>query len=317
MSPLEFSESDLGIWCKANPRAFADSGFSATLPFGFGRLEYRTYSLETGVDLTVRRGVINKPIALTGKDCEGTEIGFQLINRRGVWLDSREVLADDRPLLSIYQSGGGQPFKICESPCRDATYVEFSFKKGSMSRLSPTLADSVKSMLSKGRRVGSATLFTQQLSSRLLNRASKIAQTSFSSMGEMLTTKRHAYALLCDLENTREQALLRSNEERAFWAAEILRSRLAAPPTPDELAKTTGTTPNRLRAAFRIAHGQTMRQFITAERMRRAMERLDNETLSVSQLSWELGYQSTSHFIQAFRRNFGITPKAFLMQRNR
>jgi AraC-like DNA-binding protein len=49
--------------------------------------------------------------------------------------------------------------------------------------------------------------------------------------------------------------------------------------------------------------------------MEKAREMLDSGKYSVSDAAWDLGYTNVSHFIELFRRHYGITPGKFLSER--
>jgi AraC-like DNA-binding protein len=40
---------------------------------------------------------------------------------------------------------------------------------------------------------------------------------------------------------------------------------------------------------------------------------LDSRKLQVAQVAYQVGYTNPSHFIAAFKKKFGVTPKKYLM----
>ena len=52
-------------------------------------------------------------------------------------------------------------------------------------------------------------------------------------------------------------------------------------------------------------------RFIQQRRLARAREMLSQRTLSVSDVSAEVGYRDPSHFAALFRREFGVSPAEF------
>jgi AraC-like DNA-binding protein len=42
---------------------------------------------------------------------------------------------------------------------------------------------------------------------------------------------------------------------------------------------------------------------------------LDTGKYKVNEVAFQIGYTNPSHFIAAFRKKFGITPKKYLMQK--
>ncbi len=61
--------------------------------------------------------------------------------------------------------------------------------------------------------------------------------------------------------------------------------------------------------------GQTVHQFITSIRMNRAKELLLNKEMSVSDVSYEVGYNDLSTFSRSFSKQFGKSPSAFMSEK--
>jgi AraC-like DNA-binding protein len=91
----------------------------------------------------------------------------------------------------------------------------------------------------------------------------------------------------------------------------FLALRPATNPALRTLATQAGCSPFELCRAFRTATGQTITQYRHALRLHLALDRLRIERTDLTQLAFDLGYASHSHFTMAFRRRFGITPSAF------
>jgi AraC family transcriptional regulator len=63
--------------------------------------------------------------------------------------------------------------------------------------------------------------------------------------------------------------------------------------------------------AFRLATGQTPHEWLTARRIERARELLDNPTLRVTDIALAVGYSTPSAFAASFRKVTGMTPTDF------
>lgn len=282
------------------------------LPHGAGRLLWEEFHLDQGVKVTVSNGWLDKPISMRGRDTRGLDIAFQLGVNRRVTIDDRHIVDEPQPVFSIYKSAGGQSFEIVEQPTRDAAFVEFSFSPGAVERLCPALDRSVNALLKEGRDVGSALLFKRALSPAMAEAARRLARPDVMSKGSRpLAAKRDAFALLGLLTDEPVNGEPLSDASRALQAAEILRAQLADPPDLATLAKAVGLKPYRLSAAFRAEFNMTPSMFVRSERMQRASDRLRSGSAHIASLAWELGYRSTSHFVQAFRSWHGVTPARF------
>jgi len=94
--------------------------------------------------------------------------------------------------------------------------------------------------------------------------------------------------------------------------AEALRGFLSAHPAArhrlDDLAGRFGSDPFQLCRGFRAVTGTTIHRFLTDVRLRRAIGRLAEGCRDLSELAFDLGFSSHSHFTATFRRRLGITP---------
>ena len=311
MKPISLSALDILRLLSDAATTRAEECPSVVLPHGAGRLRFEQFDLAPGVHLTVRQGVLEKPFSVRGQDCHGVEIAFQLGSNRRVALDGRMILAEQQPIVSVYSTSGGQWFEIVEEPTRDATFVELSLAPGATAHLCPVLDRSITAMLDKARTVGTARLFTRPMSPAIAEVAWRLARPGLLDTSRFLAARRDAFALLCLLtsENLNDQPA--NDRDRALQAGEILRAQLANPLDVAALADAVGLSTHRLSAAFRAEFDLSPSMFVRSERMRRAADRLRSGPVPLARLAWELGYRSTSHFVQAFREWHGVTPARF------
>lgn len=82
------------------------------------------------------------------------------------------------------------------------------------------------------------------------------------------------------------------------------------PLTIEDYAALSGRSPSTFRRTFKLKFGTTPRQWIIQKRMEKAKRLLQQTALEVSQIALEVGYENTSHFISAFKKTYGQTPKA-------
>ena len=64
----------------------------------------------------------------------------------------------------------------------------------------------------------------------------------------------------------------------------------------------------KLKAGFKACFGTTIHSFVRACRMREARRLIECEGRCVKDAAWMVGYTNVSHFIEAFRAQFGETP---------
>lgn len=85
------------------------------------------------------------------------------------------------------------------------------------------------------------------------------------------------------------------------------------PPTIKELAKLAGLNEYQLKAGFKEIYGNTVYGYLLDHKLDHARVLLDSRKLQVAQVAYQVGYTNPSHFIAAFKKKFGITPKKYLM----
>jgi len=83
------------------------------------------------------------------------------------------------------------------------------------------------------------------------------------------------------------------------------------PPSLNELAKQVGLNIKKLKSNFKDFYGVPIFTFLLNYKMELAKSLLVENKYNVNEISAQLGYSSSSHFIAAFKRKFGITPKKY------
>ncbi|MGH9442675.1 MAG: helix-turn-helix transcriptional regulator [Thermoanaerobaculia bacterium] len=95
--------------------------------------------------------------------------------------------------------------------------------------------------------------------------------------------------------------------------AEDLRGHLSSQPGRrhqlDTLARELDSTPFRLCRSFRSATGTTIHRYLTHVRLQQALGRLAEGSPDLSDLAFELGFSSHSHFTSVFRKHLGVPPE--------
>ncbi|WP_295814323.1 AraC family transcriptional regulator [uncultured Nitratireductor sp.] len=91
-------------------------------------------------------------------------------------------------------------------------------------------------------------------------------------------------------------------------AQAFLISRLAKPPTLEEVAGEVGMAPRRLNDVFHQVYGETVAGFVRNARLDEAARRIRTERISIKQAAWDAGYRHVANFTRAFQSRFGRTP---------
>ncbi|ARV11776.1 AraC family transcriptional regulator [Gilvibacter sp. SZ-19] len=104
-----------------------------------------------------------------------------------------------------------------------------------------------------------------------------------------------------------------ANVNKIKQAKEIIIKRMAEPPSLQELADEVQMPINRLKEGFKQIYGDSVFSFLLEYKMEVARQLLASGTLNVNEVGLKLGYSTASHFIAAFKKRYGTTPKKFTM----
>ena len=77
-----------------------------------------------------------------------------------------------------------------------------------------------------------------------------------------------------------------------------------------EIAREIGVSPTSLQRRFKAAYGTTVVDFLRARKLDKARDALERDGLSIGEAAFLAGYSNPANFTTAFRRAFGILPKA-------
>ncbi len=99
-------------------------------------------------------------------------------------------------------------------------------------------------------------------------------------------------------------------------AKEIIIARMAEPPTLQELAKEIGLPLKKLKDGFKQIYGEPVYAFLFDYKMEVARQLLASRTYNVNEVGLKVGYSTASHFIAAFKKKFGTTPKKYVTSLN-
>ncbi|WP_347900785.1 AraC family transcriptional regulator [Pseudomonas purpurea] len=106
-----------------------------------------------------------------------------------------------------------------------------------------------------------------------------------------------------------EQHVSCADIERIHAARDLLLSSLQASPSLTELSRQVGLNPRKLTAGFRQVFGTSVYAYLQEQRLSEAYRLLASGETNVSCAAYRVGY-SPAHFSTAFRKRFGVSPKA-------
>ena len=103
------------------------------------------------------------------------------------------------------------------------------------------------------------------------------------------------------------------NVRKIRKAKEIILNQMTEPPTLQGLASEIGLNIKKLKEGFKQIYGDTVFGYLLDFKMNEAKSMLDTKQYNINEISIKLGYSTSSHFISAFKKKFGTTPKKYLM----
>ena len=124
------------------------------------------------------------------------------------------------------------------------------------------------------------------------------AKTNFARMDELYKVGGGSKAQWEQAKSAVEQAKL------------ILDSRLIDPPTYPELARMACLSESKLSRAFKQAYGVTIHAYVISCRLEWARTLIEIGKMSVAQAAATVGYANPSHFSQAFKERYGVSPSS-------
>jgi len=105
------------------------------------------------------------------------------------------------------------------------------------------------------------------------------------------------------------------NMRKIKKAKEIIIDRLTDLPSLNDLATEINLSLKKLKEGFKEVYGDTVYGFALDHKMDYARQLLDSGQYNVNEVGLKVGYSTGSHFISAFKKKFGTTPKKYLSDR--
>ena len=96
-------------------------------------------------------------------------------------------------------------------------------------------------------------------------------------------------------------------------AKDIIVARMAEPPTLQELSDEIGLNLKKLKEGFKQIYGDSVFSFLFDYKMEVARKLLESAEHNVNEVGHKIGYSTSSHFIAAFKKKYGTTPKKYIM----
>lgn len=115
--------------------------------------------------------------------------------------------------------------------------------------------------------------------------------------------------------NKKEQENKKMDDKLVLQLNEIkklLMDNIASPPTLKSISYTVGLSEYKIKEGFKKLYGKTISSFILDTKLEIGKDKLDMKVKQVKEIAYDLGYENPSHFIEAFKKKYGITPKQWM-----
>lgn len=145
--------------------------------------------------------------------------------------------------------------------------------------------------------------------------------TKMSGLSSALYLKSKSYECISHFFNAEEQEdyidkcpFLKDqrNLEAVRKSKELLINNMAEPMTIKELSREVGLNEYQLKLGFKNIYGATMHNYLLDYKLNHALKLMVTDGMKVQEAADEIGYSNPSHFISAFKKKFGSTPKQYL-----
>jgi AraC family transcriptional regulator len=101
------------------------------------------------------------------------------------------------------------------------------------------------------------------------------------------------------------------DRRRAVEAALWIEAHSAEPIELDDVARTSGLSAFHFLRLFTTVLGVTPHQYLLRSRLGRAARLLADESLSITGIALDVGFNDLSNFVRTFRRAAGVSPRGF------
>jgi AraC-like DNA-binding protein len=158
--------------------------------------------------------------------------------------------------------------------------------------------------------------FYQYKSSPILKRAISLLLPYFENEKSIDSFKNQVHKILfslfeSDLEGGFQNFLASIYKSEQIKLQKLLDTHCFKPYTVEELAEICGYKNDEFEINFKQEFGESPQQHIMRKRLDRAKYLLNNSTVSVADVCFDVGFDDVSYFISVFKKLFGLPPKRY------
>jgi len=121
----------------------------------------------------------------------------------------------------------------------------------------------------------------------------------------------HRFVELAGGREDKAEASRSVDRRRAVEAALWIEAHSADPIELDDVARTSGLSAFHFLRLFTKVLGVTPHQYLLRSRLRHAAQLLADESLPITRIALDVGFNDLSNFVRTFRRAAGVSPRGF------
>lgn len=176
--------------------------------------------------------------------------------------------------------------------------------------------DRMASDIDRGNKHLFATQNNMHLSLPMLRLLNSLDSSIYNSASLRLSTEAKIMELLSMQiaqidEHSKDSVLSKLNDgdiKRLNHARECIISDLSSTPTLESLAVEAGINVYKLKIGFKALFGQSVFSFLREERLALAYDEISKRNSSLTEIAYQTGFASISHFSDAFKNRYGFSP---------
>ncbi|HVW62988.1 MAG TPA: helix-turn-helix domain-containing protein, partial [Puia sp.] len=112
--------------------------------------------------------------------------------------------------------------------------------------------------------------------------------------------------------------LTRADEEFLGKIVAVIEKNMTSQDLDSRLVcKELGISRTVLYEKIKAVSGQTVHEFIKSVRLRRSLKMLLEQKMNISQIAFEVGFNSSSYYHRCFLKEYGISPKEYINKKKR
>jgi AraC family transcriptional regulator of arabinose operon len=108
----------------------------------------------------------------------------------------------------------------------------------------------------------------------------------------------------------------KKNDPRIDETLHYLSEHMHEPISIEQLAKAVGLSPSRLSHLFKKQTGQSIVETLNRMRLRQAALLLEHTDRSASEAARDAGFQNYNHFLNLFRKTYGVSPSVYRKEKS-